>query len=76
MSITLLIKSPFLSVQFYKTKFVIIHHQTMNIVNIMISLQFVCHNMNNNENGGFYAEMVVQISRLSEIISDRNQQLQ
>ena len=39
MSITLLIKSPFLSVNsctVYKTKFVTNHHQKMNIVNIMI----------------------------------------
>ena len=40
----------------------------------MIFLRHIMNN-NNKKNGGFYAEMVVQISRLSEIISNQTPQL-
>ena len=68
MSITLLIKSTFLSVNLRtveKRKIVTNHHKRMNIVNIVLR-----HTMNNNEKD--YAKKVMQISRLSETISDRN----
>ena len=66
MSITRLIKSTFLSVNLCtveKRKILTNHHKRMNIVNIVLR-----HTMNNNEKD--YAEKVMQISRLSETISD------